>query len=161
MQNIWPPGLEDASAAVADYWRELDRVCHSLLRLFALALGKDEGHFLGFFEAPLTNMTLLHYHPSAGGSDGYGIHPHKDCSAFTVIFPDPVGGLQIMTRDGNWIEADPPRGALIVNIGDVMGHWIGGQFKSTPHRVINRTGKQRCIFPYFATSLYDTPSSLL
>ena len=60
VQNIWPPGLEDASAAAADYWRELDRVCHSLLRLFALALGKDEGHFLGFFEAQLTNMTLLH-----------------------------------------------------------------------------------------------------
>lgn len=154
--NEWPPGLEEASQAVKQYWSDLDRVSKSLLQLFALAVGKKRDFFLPYFESPLTNMTLLHYPPQGKSNDGYGIHPHKDSSAFTIIYPDPVGGLQIMTRDEDWIEAEPPEGALIVNIGDVMEHWTGGQFKSTPHRVINRSGKQRYTFPYFAMPRYDT-----
>ena len=51
------------------------------------------------FRDPMTNMTLLHYPPQAPDEGGYGIHPHKDTDALTIIAPDPVGGLEVQTRD--------------------------------------------------------------
>lgn len=154
--NLWPPGLESAKEAVRQYWAEIDEVSDKLLRLFALTLDLPETHFLGYFHQPLTNMTLLHYPAMKANETGFGIHPHKDSSAFTILYPDPVGGLQVQTRDGTWIDAQPPDGAFVVNIGDVMEHWTGGTFKSTPHRVINRSGLERYSFPYFATPRFDT-----
>ncbi len=154
--NRWPPRLAAAKMAVTGYWNALEKISEKLLRLFALALNKPETLFLPYFEKPLTGMTLLHYPAMPAGKRGFGIHPHKDSSAFTVLYPDPIGGLQIRTRQGEWIEADAPDGAFIVNIGDVMEHWTGGQFKSTPHRVINKTGQERYSFPYFATPRFDT-----
>ncbi|WP_422026375.1 isopenicillin N synthase family dioxygenase [Roseovarius sp.] len=153
--NLWPEGLEGAKAAVAEYWAALDRVADRLLRVFGLALGREEGFFLPFFRQPLTGMTLLHYPAMDGASGGFGIHPHKDSSAFTILYPDPVGGLLVQTRGGDWIEAEAPEGAFIVNIGDVLEHWSGGVFKSTPHKVINRSGRERYSFPYFATPRFD------
>lgn len=155
-QNLWPPNLVAARAAVQDYWAAVEQMTEQLLRVFALALGKAEGFFLPHFVQPLTGMTILHYPAMPLEAEGFGIHPHKDSSAFTVLYPDPVGGLQVQTHDGDWIDARPPEGAFIVNIGDVLEHWSGGVFKSTPHRVINKTGAERYSFPYFVTPRFDT-----
>ena len=95
-------------------------------------------------------MTLLHYPPSNPAKAGFGIHPHKDSDAFTILYPDPVGGLQVRPIGGQWISADCPPGAFVVNIGDMMELWSGGRFRSTPHKVINHTGAERYSFPYFA-----------
>lgn len=153
--NIWPPTVADMKRRVLRYWQAVDRFSQDLLRAFALALGLDETFFLPYFQYPLSNMTLLRY-PLAKPDEGhFGIHPHKDSSAFTVLFPDPVGGLLIRDRRGDWSEAVAPDGGCIVNIGDVLEHWTGGHFVSTPHKVVNRTGRERHSFPYFAAPRFD------
>lgn len=48
----------------------------------------------------MTNMTLLHYPPQAPEEEGFGIPPHKDTDALTIIAPDPVGGLEVRPRIG-------------------------------------------------------------
>jgi len=75
----------------------------------------------------------------------------------TILAPDPVGGLLIKYRDDEaWVEADPPAGALIVNLGDLLELWSGGYFVSTPHKVVNTSGAERFSFPYFAVPRFDT-----
>ena len=53
----------------------------------------------------------------------------------------PIGGLQVQGRNGEWVIAHPVEDTLVVNIGDLMARWTNDQFKSTPHRVINRSGR--------------------
>jgi len=152
--NRWPQGGERLRAAVMAYWQHCDRVSRCLLRALSVSLGIDAGQFLGWFDAPLTNMTLLHYPP--GRPEEFGIHPHKDTDALTILAPDPVGGLMVRKRDDSgWIEADAPAGTLIVNIGDMLEIWSGGYFVSTPHKVVNLSGQERYSFPYFAVPRYD------
>ena len=55
-----------------------------------------------------------------------------------------------------WISAEPPDDALIVNIGDLLELWSGGYFVSTPHKVVNASGAERYSFPYFAVPRFDT-----
>ncbi len=154
--NVWPPTIKGMRPVVLAYWHQVDRLADILLRAMALALGLDEPFFLPFFRQPLTNMTLLHYPATAPDKEGSGIHPHKDSSAFTIIYPDPVGGLMVRDRDRQWHEAVADDGTFVINIGDVMEHWSGGRFVSTPHEVVNRSGKERYAFPYFATPRFDT-----
>ena len=139
------------------YWRECDRVASVLLGALADVLGTDKDSFLQLFELPLTNMTLLHYPPQTPNTDGYGIHPHKDTDALTILAPDPVGGLLVKCRDkDDWISADQPGDALIVNIGDLLELWSGGYLVSTPHKVVNNSGAERYSFPYFVVPRFDT-----
>lgn len=155
--NRWPAAVPELQPAVGAYWRECDRVCEALLTALANIMGVAADEFLQLFESPLTNMTLLHYPPLAQGMEGFGIHPHKDTDALTILAPDPVGGLMVRCRDDReWIAAEPPGDALTVNIGDLLELWSGGYFVSTPHKVVNTSGAERYSFPYFAVPRFDT-----
>ncbi|CUJ86000.1 2-oxoglutarate-dependent ethylene/succinate-forming enzyme [Ruegeria denitrificans] len=153
--NVWPPQVPNARGVILDYWSQLDRVADALLRTLETGLGLPAHQLRDAFRDPMTNMTLLHYPPQAADEGGYGIHPHKDTDALTIIAPDPVGGLEVQTRDGGWVRPDCPPGGFVVNIGDMLELWSGGRLKSTPHRVVNRSGQERYSFPYFAVPRHD------
>lgn len=154
--NRWP-ALPNFREHVLAYWAACDRVAAVLLTALAGVLGVTPATLLGWFEKPLTNMTLLHYPSQEAGSDVYGIHPHKDTDALTILAPDPVGGLWVKSRGRDqWIAARSTGDALIVNIGDLLELWSGGYFVSTPHKVVNETGAARYSFPYFAVPRFDT-----
>jgi isopenicillin N synthase-like dioxygenase len=155
--NKWPAEPAGMRRAVLHYWRECDRVAHIMLGALAEILGTPKQQFLRLFETPLSNMTLLHYPPQQADATGFGIHPHKDTDALTILAPDPVGGLQVKCRDEDvWIEAKPVGGALLVNLGDLLELWSGGYFVSTPHKVVNSSGAERYSFPYFSVPRFDT-----
>jgi isopenicillin N synthase-like dioxygenase len=148
--NRWPPESEALKSAVLSFWRACDAAGARLLGLIARIMDVDEAAFLSLFEYPLTNMTLLHYPPVSADSKRFGIHPHKDTDALTLLFPDPVGGLWLRPRDSkDWLEVTAPPGTLVVNIGDLLELWSGGLFVSTPHKVVNASGRERYSFPFF------------
>ncbi|SMO65997.1 isopenicillin N synthase family dioxygenase [Ruegeria faecimaris] len=153
--NIWPRHVPRAQAVILDYWSKLDGVAHMLLGALEMGLKLPANQLRDAFHEPMTNMSLLHYPPQAPDDTGYGIHPHKDTDALTIIAPDPVGGLEVQTRDGGWITPDCPPDGFVVNIGDMLELWSGGRLKSTPHRVVNRSGQERYSFPYFAVPRHD------
>ena len=152
--NKWPAEQPELKAAVLAYWHECDRVTQLLLSAIAVYLNLDPKFFREAFAKPLTNMTLLHYPPSGGGD--FGIHPHKDTDVLTILAPDPVGGLFVRRKDSKqWIEATAPDDALIVNVGDMLEIWSAGRLVSTPHKVVNASGRERYSFPYFAVPRFD------
>ena len=48
-----------------------------------------------------------------------------------------------------WLDAPPRPGAFVLNVGDIGERWSNGTLRSTPHRVLNRTGRDRYSIPYF------------
>ena len=46
------------------------------------------------------------------------------------------------TRGGAWIAAPAKPGAFVVNIGDCLMRWTNDIYVSTPHRVVNRSGRR-------------------
>lgn len=142
--NRWPdfvPGLEAAALA---YFDAADRVARHLMTGFALGLQLPPEFFLRQCEAPLSRASFVYY-PSqpAGENQRFGVGPHTDFGVLTVLCQDDVGGLQVENLDGEWIEAPPIDGTLVVNVGDLLERWTDGAFRSTPHRVVNSSGRER------------------
>ena len=153
--NLWPKHCPEVCHVILDYWQHLDDLTHMMLELLEDGLGLERSSMTSSMKMPLTNMTLLHYPKKGEGVKASGIHPHKDTDILTIIAPDPVGGLEVRTPDGEWIKPQCPEGGLIVNIGDMLEIWSGGRLVSTPHRVVNNSGFERYSFPYFAVPRHD------
>ena len=54
-----------------------------------------------------------------------------------------MGGLEVQTRQGEWVTAHPLEDTLVVNVGDLLSRWTNNAFQSTLHRVINRKNVER------------------
>ena len=52
------------------------------------------------------------YFPLPEDSDAYGSFEHTDYGMFTLLSPDPIGGLEVKTRSGEWVAAPYIEGSL-------------------------------------------------
>jgi len=103
------------------------------------------------FDRPTTFLRMLHYppQPPLSPEDLFGSAPHTDYGFITLLVQDEVGGLQVRNVHGEWIDAPYMPGAFVMNAGDILHRWSNGRFISTPHRVINRSGRERYSIPFF------------
>lgn len=143
--NLWPDDAPKFRDAAMDYFRYGHAVAQQLMRGFALGLDLPEGFFLKTADRPLSRASFVYYPPQPDNSDGqqFGVGPHTDFGMLTVLCQDSVGGLEVQDIHGEWIQAPPIDGTLIVNVADLLTRWTDGFYKSTPHRVINRSGRER------------------
>ena len=116
-----------------------------LLRAFALGAGLPGDTFLKHVDRPVSRGSLQYYPPQPGdmGSAQFGVAPHSDFGLLTVLCQDQIGGLQIQDLKGDWLAVPPIPRTLVVNVGDLLQRWSNGLFRSTPHRVINTSGRER------------------
>ncbi len=153
--NRWVSEVAQMPETVRDYWRACDLLADRLLNLVADFLGVSGTTMKTWHEAPLTNMTLLHYPACRPGEIEASIHPHKDSNVFTFLYPDPIGGLELRNLAGGWIEVEAPQDALLVNTGEMLELWSGGHIVATPHRATNRSDQSRYSFPWVLVPNHD------
>jgi isopenicillin N synthase-like dioxygenase len=142
--NLWPdatvPSLRNDALG---WYGHAERLSIQLMRAMAAALDIDLNHFVSRYDRPLSRASFVFYPPQPAQADGFGAGPHTDFGTMTVLCQDDVGGLEIETPEGNWVQAPPIEGTLIVNVGDLLERWTNGAFRSAPHRVINRGARER------------------
>ena len=149
--NQWPAGQPALRAAMLDYFAAAERLSRVLQRGFALALGLAPDFFEALFRAPNSRLKLNHYPPQDApeADNDIGVVPHSDSGGFTILWQDDNGGLEVQSKSGEWVGAPPIPDTFVINLGNVMQIWTNGRFSSTPHRVINRFGRDRYSIPLF------------
>ncbi|STX51001.1 flavanone 3-dioxygenase [Legionella busanensis] len=153
--NQWPSEelLPDFKPTLLHYREEMTVLLKNLIRLFSLSFEQSYYAFDHFFYKP-TNYLRLQYYPAQPDvipEDQYGIAPHTDYGFLTLLVQDNVGGLQVLSPegDGRWIDVPPLEGGIIVNTGDMLRRVSNDTIISTPHRVINTSGRERYSIPFF------------
>ena len=162
--NQWPD-LAGFRPAVEAYHEALIAVGRRVVDLLAELLGDTEGHLRRSFDTPTTWLRLLHYPSQGDAHDGFGSAPHRDFGCITLLAQDDVGGLEVRTPDGDWIEVPPVRGSLVMNVGDMLHRWSNGRLLSTPHRVVQRRRERysAAFFfdPHMSTVVEPLPSCVV
>jgi isopenicillin N synthase-like dioxygenase len=154
--NLFPIEPSGFRKAVLDYITAVTKVGHLVMKGISLSLGLPEHYFAEKYQQdPLILFRIFHYPPQERKDGLYGVGEHTDYGLLTILKQDAVGGLQIKSGDG-WIAAPPVENTFICNIGDMLDRMTGGLYRSTPHRVINVSGKDRYSFPLFFDPGFDT-----
>ena len=152
--NIWPDDvLPQFRPALQALFRALGDTGLRVLKAIAVHLGQPAE----FFESPVDDgnsiLRLLHYPPVSPEADAVRAGAHEDINVITLLLGAEEAGLQLLSRQGEWLEVPAPEGCVVINVGDMLQRQTGGQLPSTTHRVVNpapgRRHLPRYSMPYF------------
>ena len=152
--NVWPDSPAHFAETFRALYAEFDRVGARILAHVAVALELPTDWFDPAIADGNSVLRLLHYPPLADAPAGaIRAGAHEDINLITLLLGAEESGLELLSRDGRWIEVTPPEGALAINIGDMLQRLTNHRLPSTTHRVRNpvggRAGFSRYSMPYF------------
>jgi len=137
---------------LVEFWQLRLQLARKMIRIFALALDLPEDYFDSITTHPGADAVFIHYPGTPADKQDnvdVGIGTHTDIQCVTFLWQDMSGGLQVLSAEGEWLDAAPIEGTLVVNIGDLLSRLSNNRFKSTVHRVYNRQTASRYSMPFF------------
>lgn len=160
--NVWPARPAGFRQTFETLYGEFDKVGARILSRIAVWLGLDENWFDPAIEDGNSVMRLLHYPPVPDAESGaIRAGAHEDINLITLLLGAEEAGLELLSRQGEWIGVSPPEGALVVNIGDMLQRLTNHVLPSTTHRVRNPEGERarfsRYSMPFFLHLRSDFP----
>jgi isopenicillin N synthase-like dioxygenase len=152
--NVWPD-VDAFRETISEYYSVVAGVGRQMCRGFEMHLGLDPGYLDQYMRKPTSQLRLLHYLPNNAPCNEAAMNmgAHTDYECFTILH-QAHPGLQVLTVDDQWLDAEPIDGSFVINIGDMLEAWTNGRFRSTLHRVVN-VGTERYSIPFFVAADYD------
>ena len=161
--NLWPDLPTGLRSSWSAYFREMESLSATLMRLFARALALDETYFDDKINRHISNFRAINYpdQPETPVAGQLRAGAHSDYGSLTIVRQEAApGGLQVQKPDGRWIDVPPVADAFVVNLGDLMRQWTNDLWRSTMHRVVNpprdhALGSRRISLVFFHQPNYD------
>ena len=118
--NVWPARPEHFRAVFSALYRQFDATGATILSAIALYLGLPEDWFDARIAEGNSVMRLLHYPPLEVEGEAIRAGAHGDINLITLLLGAEEAGLELLRKDGTWLNASPPPGAMVVNVGDML-----------------------------------------
>ena len=153
--NVWPEEMPQFRETFEELYAAFEKAGGRVLEAIALHLGLERDFFAATVEDGNSVMRLLRYPPLEGAEAEGAIRAaaHGDINTITLLLGAEEAGLELLTSEGEWLAVDPPPGALVINIGDMLDRLTNGKLRSTTHRVVNPRGdaayRARYSMPFF------------
>jgi isopenicillin N synthase-like dioxygenase len=149
--NQWPEGLPDFKETVICYRDHMLKLAKKLVAVFSIALGLGPNGLDKYFYNPTYVLRLQCYPKQLKKipDNLYGLAPHTDYGLFTILSQASGEGLEVESINGEWLSVPYVPNTLVLNSGDTLKRLSNNTFRSNPHRVVNRSTKERLSIPFF------------
>ncbi|KAL7003421.1 hypothetical protein U1Q18_004578 [Sarracenia purpurea var. burkii] len=127
------------SEMLREYGNQMTKLSERIIETVLMCLGENFGRkFESEFAHCHGYLRIINYSPLElmKQKEVEGLGMHTDMSCVTILYQDEIGGLQVRSRKGKWMDISPRDDTLVVNIGDLMQAWSNGKLRSSEHRVV-------------------------
>ncbi len=110
----------------------------ALLQAIALYLGLEENYFEPHVHNGNSILRSIHYPPiTHEPKSAIRAEQHEDINLITLLVGASADGLQILTKQNEWVGVTSLPEQIVVNVGDMLQRLTNNKLKSTTHRVVN------------------------
>jgi isopenicillin N synthase-like dioxygenase len=160
--NLLPTEMPELKEVMDKLYMEMDQLAFYVVGLIADYLGLDRNVFDDMVKNGNSILRVIHY-PDVNNAPEGSVRSaaHEDINLLTLLPAATKPGLEILTKDGEWVDVAPPVGAIVCDTGDMMQLLTNGKLPATTHRVINPKGGRdggRYSMPFF---MHPHPQAIL
>ena len=136
--NVIVKDVPDFNSTFHDAYRAFEKSGKALLQAIALYLGLEED----FFDVHIHNgnsiLRAIHYPPILQEpKTAIRAEQHEDINLITLLVGASADGLQILTKQNEWVAVTSLPEQIVVNVGDMLQRLTNNKLRSTTHRVVN------------------------
>lgn len=161
--NLWPSEVPEFKQNMYGLYTALDALGSTVLSALALHIGLPENYFADKTDNGNSILRPIHY-PEITNPDIPNVRAgaHEDINFITLLVGASAAGLEVLSRNKEWVPFTSDDDTIVVNIGDMLQRLSNHVYPSTTHRVVNPMGegarKPRYSIPYF---LHPNPDFLI
>jgi isopenicillin N synthase-like dioxygenase len=139
--NVYLEEYPEFNMVTREVYQRLESNGKHLLRAIATYLELP----IDYFDAQVHNgnsiLRGIHYfpieHPESMPADAVRAGAHEDINLITLLIGASADGLEVLTRNNEWLPIKAHHTDIVVNVGDMLQRLTNNKLKSTTHRVIN------------------------
>ena len=152
--NVQVKELPEFNPLFIRAYRSFERSGTALLQAIALYLGLDEHYFDGFVHNGNSILRAIYYPPiKEEPKSAIRAEQHEDINLITLLVGASADGLEILSKQDEWVPVTSLPDQIVVNVGDMLQRLTNNRLKSTTHRVVNPPrefwGTSRFSIPFF------------
>lgn len=136
--NVEVNDIEPFNKTFEDTYRAFEKSGKALLQAISIYLGLDEHYFDDYVHNGNSILRAIHYPPITNEpKSAIRAEQHEDINLITLLVGASADGLEILTKQGEWIPVTSLPDQIVVNVGDMLQRFTNNKLCSTTHRVVN------------------------
>ncbi len=137
-ENVQVEEISSFNSTFQNAYRAFEESGKKLLQAIALYLGLDEFYFDDWVNNGNSILRAIHYPPITNEpKSAIRAEQHEDINLITLLVGASADGLQILTKQDEWIGVTSLPDQIVVNVGDMLQRLTNNKLRSTTHRVVN------------------------
>lgn len=137
-ENVSVNEIKDFDRTLAEAYRAFEKSGSALLKAIALYLGLDEIYFDDFVYNGNSILRSIHYPPiTTEPVSAIRAEQHEDINLITLLVGASADGLEILSKQNEWVAVTSLPEQIVVNVGDMLQRLTNNKLCSTTHRVVN------------------------
>jgi isopenicillin N synthase-like dioxygenase len=151
--NVWPMEIPEIQEPTLRLYSSLERVAENLLRALAEYFEMPRDAFSSMMAVGNSILRIIHYPPVKPEQlPAVRAAAHEDINLITLLCEATDSGLEILTREGEWMPVETGPGQIVVDAGDMLSRFTNEVVPATTHRVVNpaeNAARDRYSMPFF------------
>lgn len=147
-------------------YKAFEKAGGELLKSIAIHLNLNELYFKDKIHNGNSILRTIFYPPiTQEPNSAIRAEQHEDINLITLLVGASAGGLQLFTKENEWVDIMPEEDEIVINVGDMLQRLTNNYLKSTTHRVVNPPREEwhlpRLSIPFFLHPKSDMDLSCL